>query len=50
VIDAGHYGLEKGASDLLSTSFEAEFSRLGLAITCINCGLDKEPFIEIRNT
>jgi GTP cyclohydrolase I len=49
VIDAGHYGLEKGAPDLLSAAFEAEFSRLGLVITCINCRLEKEPFIEIRN-
>jgi putative NIF3 family GTP cyclohydrolase 1 type 2 len=49
VIDAGHYGLEKGAVDLLSTAFGAEFFRLGLAITCINCRLEKEPFIEIRN-
>ena len=49
VIDAGHYGLEKGAVELLSAAFEAEFSRLGLAINCINCRLEKEPFIEIRN-
>lgn len=49
VIDAGHYGLEKGAVELLSAAFEAEFARLGLAITCINCRLEKEPFIEIRN-
>jgi len=49
VIDAGHYGLEKGAVELLSAAFETEFSRLGLAITCINCRLEKEPFIEIRN-
>jgi dinuclear metal center YbgI/SA1388 family protein len=49
VIDAGHYGLEKGAPDLLCSAFETEFSRLGLAITCINCRLEKEPFIEIRN-
>jgi GTP cyclohydrolase I len=49
VIDAGHYGLEKGAVQLLSAAFEAEFARLDLAITCINCRLEKEPFIEIRN-
>jgi GTP cyclohydrolase I len=49
VIDAGHYGLEKGAAELLSSAFETEFSRLGLAITCINCRSEKEPFIEIRN-
>lgn len=50
VIDAGHYGLEKGAVELLSSAFETEFSRLGLAITCINCKSEKEPFIEIRNS
>ncbi len=49
VIDAGHYGLEKGAPDLLSSAFETEFARLGLEITCVNCKLEKEPFIEIRN-
>jgi dinuclear metal center YbgI/SA1388 family protein len=49
VIDAGHFGLEKGAADLLKTAFETEFSRLDLTISCINCGLEKEPFIEIRN-
>jgi dinuclear metal center YbgI/SA1388 family protein len=49
VIDAGHYGLEKCAVELLSAAFEAEFARLGLAITCINCRSEKEPFIEIRN-
>jgi len=49
VIDAGHYGLEKGAVDLLRTAFDAEFSRRGLVIACTNCELEKEPFIEIRN-
>ncbi|MGB6063336.1 MAG: Nif3-like dinuclear metal center hexameric protein [Desulfomonilaceae bacterium] len=49
VIDAGHFGLEKGAINLMRTAFEAEFARLGLAINCINCELEKEPFIEICN-
>jgi dinuclear metal center YbgI/SA1388 family protein len=44
VIDAGHYGLEKTAVGLLGASFRNEFRIMGLAIDCIECDLEREPF------
>jgi putative NIF3 family GTP cyclohydrolase 1 type 2 len=44
VIDAGHYGLEKGAVSLLATAFREEFARLGLEVDCIECDSEEEPF------
>jgi len=47
VIDAGHYGLEKMAINLLVESFQAQFSNMGLEVNCLPCDLEKEPFLHI---
>jgi dinuclear metal center YbgI/SA1388 family protein len=47
VIDAGHYGLEKMAIDLLMKSFQAQFKSMGLKVRCFACDLEKEPFLHI---
>ena len=44
VIDAGHFGLEKGAGELLLKSFSKEFQRLGIEVGCILCDAEREPF------
>lgn len=44
VIDAGHYGLEIVAVDLLASSFEKELARLGLEVACLPCRLEEDPF------
>ena len=44
VIDAGHFGLEKGAGELLLESFSKEFQRLGIEVGCILCDTEREPF------
>jgi len=47
VIDAGHFGLEKPAVGLLSEAFGREFSEMDLEVTCHQCRLEKEPFLQI---
>jgi putative NIF3 family GTP cyclohydrolase 1 type 2 len=47
VIDAGHYGLEKLAINLMVESFQAQFASLGMEVTCLPCDLEKEPFLHI---
>ncbi len=49
VIDAGHYGLEKIAIPLLIRSFQSEFDRIGLEVSCVRCDLEEEPFVDIYN-
>ncbi len=49
VIDAGHYGLEKIAIPLLVRSFQREFDRMGLEVSCVSCDLEEEPFVDIYN-
>jgi GTP cyclohydrolase I len=49
VIDAGHYGLEKIAIPLLIRSFQSEFDRMGLEVSCVCCNLEEEPFVDIYN-
>jgi GTP cyclohydrolase I len=47
VIDAGHYGLEKIAIPLLLRSFQSDFDRMGLEVSCICCDVEEEPFVDI---
>jgi len=47
VIDAGHYGLERFAIQIMSDSFKAEFEREGLEIGCVACDTEQDPFLEI---
>jgi len=47
VIDAGHYGLEKTAINLMAQSFQEKFASMGLEVTCLPCDLEKEPFVHI---
>ena len=47
VIDAGHYGMEKTAVSLLLKSFQTEFERQHLKISCIACNVEDDPFVEI---
>jgi GTP cyclohydrolase I len=49
VIDAGHYGLEKIAIPLLKRSFQSEFHRMRLEVSCVCCDLEVEPFVDIYN-
>lgn len=44
VIDAGHFGLEKFAVEILSAGFSAEFTRIGLALRCVPYNQECEPF------
>lgn len=44
VIDAGHFGLEKGAVSLLYRVFCSEFERMGENVLCIYCDNEQEPF------
>ncbi len=44
VIDAGHYGLEKMAVNLLSSAFQEQFTKLGVQVSCLPCHLEKDPF------
>jgi GTP cyclohydrolase I len=50
VIDAGHYGLEKIAIDLLSSAFHEQFTRLGIRVTCLPCHLENDPFTNIHSS
>lgn len=43
VIDAGHYGLERLAADLMMSAFQEEFKRLDLSVKCICCP-QRDPF------
>ncbi len=47
VIDAGHYGTEKAAVSILLESFQTEFEREHLKISCIACNVEDDPFVEI---
>jgi dinuclear metal center YbgI/SA1388 family protein len=47
VIDAGHYGLEKGAAAILQERFQTEFERERLKVKCIACNIEQDPFTEI---
>ena len=47
VIDAGHFGLERMAIDLLVDSFQKQFDGMGLEVSCLACDLEKEPFLNI---
>jgi putative NIF3 family GTP cyclohydrolase 1 type 2 len=47
VIDAGHYGLEKFAAELLKGAFQAQFRNLGLSVDCVACDVEEEPFLNI---
>lgn len=47
VIDAGHFGLEKGAPEVLATAFRKEFEHMGLEIACFTCEREKDPFFDI---
>lgn len=49
VIDAGHFGLEKIAVQLMTDSFRTEFEREGLQVSCVACNLEKDPFLDIIN-
>jgi GTP cyclohydrolase I len=49
VIDAGHFGLEKIAVQLMTDSFRTEFEQRGLEVSCFACDLEKDPFDEILN-
>jgi GTP cyclohydrolase I len=49
VIDAGHFGLEKLAVQLMTDSFRTEFERKGLEVSCVACDLEQDPFVEILN-
>ncbi len=44
VIDAGHFGLEKPAIKLMSSAFEAELSKAGSAVRCVECDVETDPF------
>jgi dinuclear metal center YbgI/SA1388 family protein len=47
VIDAGHYGLEKYAAEVLAAAFHGQFQTLGLDVKCIVCDIEQEPFLNI---
>lgn len=47
VIDAGHYGLEKFAPQVLMEAFRTEFRSLGLDVECVACNVEEEPFLNI---
>jgi len=47
LIDAGHYGLEKFAVQVLMEAFTAEFSRLALDVDCLACNVEGDPFLNI---
>ncbi len=47
VIDAGHYGLERSAIQIMTASFKTEFEREGLEISCVACDTEQDPFLEI---
>jgi putative NIF3 family GTP cyclohydrolase 1 type 2 len=47
IIDAGHYGLEKGAIAILRERFQTEFERERLEVECIACNIEQDPFVEI---
>jgi GTP cyclohydrolase I len=47
VIDAGHFGLEKCAINLMARSFQEQFTSMGLEVNCLPCDLEKEPFLHI---
>ncbi|GEM_PF-97274 len=44
VIDAGHYGLEKGVVGLMARAFRSEADKLGLRVECVECDIEREPF------
>jgi putative NIF3 family GTP cyclohydrolase 1 type 2 len=44
VIDAGHFGLERMAGELLMERFSKEFQRLGVEVGRILCDSEREPF------
>lgn len=47
VIDAGHFGLEKVAAGLMSEAFRKEFSEINVDVTCHQCRMETEPFLQI---
>jgi GTP cyclohydrolase I len=49
VIDAGHYGLEKMAVELLSNAFRAEFHKMNVHMDLLVCDTESDPFVEIYN-
>ncbi len=48
VIDAGHFGLEKFAVDLMNDKFEEEFLKLEWKVRLTPFRGEKDPFIDIR--
>ncbi len=50
VIDAGHYGLEKAAISLMAAGFRRELERLGSQTDCLECDLEEQPFLTLRET
>jgi GTP cyclohydrolase I len=49
VIDAGHYGLEIMAVELLMNAFKGEFLRMNIHMDLFACDAESEPFVEIYN-
>ncbi len=49
VIDAGHFGLEKAAADLMLSHFHREFQRVGIEISCHQCASENDPFQYIHH-
>jgi len=47
VIDAGHYGLEKFAAEVLAAAFHVQFQTLELEVECVVCDVEQEPFLPI---
>lgn len=43
VIDAGHFGLEQPAAEIMMSAFELEFKRLDLSVKCVYCP-QSDPF------
>jgi len=50
VIDAGHYGLEKMAVEILLSAFSEEFLNIGWEMQLVVCDTEVEPFSEIYNS
>ncbi len=49
VIDAGHYGMEKHAVELLCSSFERTFAQRGCTVEVFPCNSETSPFYSYRS-
>ncbi|MDQ7784200.1 MAG: Nif3-like dinuclear metal center hexameric protein [Desulfomonilaceae bacterium] len=47
VIDAGHFGTERLAVELMADRFAEEFRRMNIEIACHRCDFESEPFVDI---